>query len=415
MSEYNRAVCHIDANYYYAQVEEVYRHDVRGKAFIIGGDQESRKGIVLTKSPAAKKLGVKTGLSVREALGIYPKLIVLPANYALYSHFTQRMREIVLQHTDTIRPFGSDEMWAQLYGDRTTVMKSVEEIRKAIKKQLCLMVSIGVSDNLPYAKLASDVAANNSVCEMWSEDREAKVYPLPVSDLLYVGYATTKKFDIYGIHTIGDLANSDPAYICRILRCKTGESLWSMACGYDRTPVAYIESVEDIKSIGNSNTMPRDLLNDDDVRAAFLMLGDSIAQRMRDNGFQATTLQITVRDNDLLSFQRQMKLPRPTNLTAELVPAAMQLFKKHYSWYRPIRSLGIRGADLVADDAVYQLNMFIDEERRDRTERLERCIDRIREHYGHYSLQRAVHLSERLKGKNANNDIGDAQIFYSYR
>jgi DNA polymerase-4 len=136
---------------------------------------------------------------------------------------------------------------------------------------------------------------------------------------------------------------------------------------------------------------------------------------MRDNGFQATTLQITVRDNDLFSFQRQIKLPRPTNLTAELVPAAMELFKKHYNWFRPIRSLGIRGSGLVADDAVYQLNMFIDEKKREKTERLERCVDRIREHYGYYSLQRAVHLCERLKGKNANNDIGDAQIFYTYR
>ena len=415
MSESGRAVCHIDANYYYAQVEEVYRHDVRNKAFIVGGDQESRKGIVLTKSPAAKKLGVRTGTSVKEALGICPKLIVLPANYALYSYFTQRMREIVLQHTDTIRPFGSDEMWAQLYGDRAMVMKSVEDIRRAIKEQLCLTVSIGVSDNLPYAKLASDAADNDGVCEMWSEDREAKVYPLPVSDLLYVGYATTKRFGMYGIHTIGDLANSDPAYICRVLNNKGGESLWSMACGYDRTPVAHIESIDDTKSIGNSNTMPRDLINDDDVRAAFLMLGESISQRMRETGFQATTLQITVRDNDLLSFQRQTRLPRPTSLTAELVPAAMELFRKHYHWYRPIRSLGIRGADLVADDAVYQFDIFADEARREKLEKLERCVDRIRAHYGYYSLQRAVHLSERLKGKNANNDVGDAQTFYAYR
>ena len=415
MPEYGRAVCHIDANYYYGQVEALYRPDVRGKAFAVGGDQESRKGIVLTKSPLAKKLGIKTGSSIREALNVYPKLIVLPANYPLYMHFTNRMREIVLQYTDTIRPFGSDEMWAQLYGDRETVMRTVENIRQAIWQQLCLTVSIGVSDNLPYAKLASDVASANSVCEMWSEDREKKVYPLPVSDLLYVGYATTKKFNLYAINTIGDLANSDPQYICRILRCKTGESLWAMACGQDRTPVAHLESIEDIKSIGNSNTMPRDLVNDDDVRAGFLMLGDSIAQRMRDNGFQATTLQITVRDNDLFSFQRQMKLPRPTNLTAELVPAAMQLFKQHYKWYRPIRSLGIRGMDLVADDDVYQLDMFFNEGKHEKTLKLERCVDRIRAHYGQYSLQRAVHLSERLKGKNANNDIGDAQIFYFYR
>jgi len=188
-----------------------------------------------------------------------------------------------------------------------------------------------------------------------------------------------------------------------------------MACGLDTTPVAHIDSVDDIKSVGNSNTMPRDLVNDDDVRAAFYMLGESVSERMRENGFEARTIKISVRDNDLVSFERQAKLPRPTNLTAELVPAAMDLFKKNYRWYKPIRSIGIRGADLVAEGEVCQLDLFVDEEKRERTVRLERCIDRIRNQYGRYSLQRAVIMSERLKSVNANNDIGDAQIFYTYR
>jgi len=178
MSSKINAVCHIDANFYYGQIEAIFRPDVRGKAYVVGGDQESRKGIVLTKSPPAKKMGIKTGSSIREALGIYPNLIVLPANYALYQHFTQRMREIVLQHTDTIKAFGSDELWAQMYGNRTEVMKTVEDIRQALWRQLCLTVSIGVSDNLPYAKLGSDLATTDGVCELWPEDREKKVYPL---------------------------------------------------------------------------------------------------------------------------------------------------------------------------------------------------------------------------------------------
>lgn len=408
------AVAHIDANYYYGQVEALFRPDIRGKAFVVGGDQESRKGIVLTKSPLAKKFGIKTGTSIRDALNVYPKLIVIPANYPLYLHFSQRMREIVLQHTDTIRPFGSDEMWCSLYGDRVAVRKTVEDIRRDIWKQLCLTVSVGVGENLPYAKIGSDLAPNNSVCELWNDEREQLVYPLPVSDLLYVGPATTDKFNRYGIRTIGDLAKSSPEHVCRILRNKTGESLWTMATGQDKTPVASLESVSDIKSIGNSNTMPRDLENDDDVRAAFYMLGESISERMRENGFEATTIKISVRDNDLMSFERQMKLPRATNLTAELVPAAMELFKRNYRWFKPIRSLGIRGADLVAEGSVYQLNLFEDEAKREKTVRLERCVDRIRGQYGHFSIQRAILMKERLKSVNANNDIGDAPTFYRY-
>jgi DNA polymerase-4 len=406
------AVIHLDANYFYGQIEALFRPDVRGKAFVVGGDQESRKGIVLTKSPATKAMKIKTGSSIREALNICPSLIILPANYPLYLYFSQRMREIVLQFTDTIKPFGSDEMWAQLYGDRTTVMQTVEKIRKEIWRQLCLTVSIGVGDNLPYAKLGSDIAPSDGVCELWNEYREAKVYPLPVSDLLYVGPATTKRFAGRGIYTIGDLANSCPDNICNILKNKTGASLWAMAVGQDRTQVARVDSVDDIKSIGNSNTMPRDLNTDDDVRAAFYMLGESVAQRMRENGFCASTLAISIRDNELLSFTRQMKLSRPTNLTAEMVPAAMELFKRNYRWYKPIRSLGIRGTDLVPESAVYQLSLDDDEVQREKFEMSERAIDRIRERFGFYSVQRAVLMAERLKSVNANNDIGDAQTFY---
>ncbi len=391
------------------------RPDIRDKAFVVGGDQESRKGIVLTKSPLAKKFGIKTGVSIRDALNVCPQLIVIPANYPLYLHFSKRMREILLQHTDTIRIFGSDEAWASLYGSRTEVMQTVESIRRDIWKQLCLTVSIGVAENLPYAKLGSDQAPNNAVCELWNEDREKKVYPLPVSDLLYVGPATTVKFRKYGIRTIGDLARSTPEDVCRIVKNKTGAALWAMAAGQDTTTVASMESVEDIKSIGSSNTMPRDLVDENDIRAAFYMLAESVSERMRANGIEAMTIQISVRDNELMSFERQAKLTRPTNLTAELVPAAMELFQKSYGWHRPIRSLGIRGSDLVVEGSVYQLNLFDNEEKRQRLTRKERCVDRVRGRYGHFSLQRAVLLRERFKTPNANNDIGDAPVFYSYR
>jgi DNA polymerase-4 len=173
---------------------------------------------------------------------------------------------------------------------------------------------------------------------------------------LYVGPATTKRFARRGIYTIGDLAKSCPDNICNILRNKTGASLWAMAVGQDRTQVAHVESVDDIKSIGNSNTMPCDLNTDDDVRAAFYMLGESVSQRMRENGFRASTLAISIRDNELFSCTRQMKLSRPTSLTAEMVQAAMEIFKRNYRWYKPIRSVGIRGSDLVPENEVYQLN-----------------------------------------------------------
>jgi DNA polymerase-4 len=306
-------------------------------------------------------------------------------------------------------------MWAELHDSRDEARRTVEEIRTELWKQLCLTVSVGVANNLPYAKLGSDLAPNNGVYEMWNDERETRVYPLPVSDLLYVGPATTKKFHSNGIYTIGDLAYSKPEDICRILRNKTGEVLWTMAIGRDQTPVASEESISDIKSIGHSNTMPRDLVNDSDVKAAFYMLGEAVSQRLREHGFEAATVKIYIRDNELFSFERQMRLPRPTNLVSELIPAAIALFKQNHQWYRPVRSLGLRGADLLPADGVYQVSLFDNEEERKKIERWERCIDRIRERYGYFSVQRAVLMHENLKSPNANNNIGDAQIFYSYR
>jgi DNA polymerase-4 len=135
---------------------------------------------------------------------------------------------------------------------------------------------------------------------------------------------------------------------------------------------------------------------------------------MRENGFETATLKISVRDNELVTIERQMKLARPTNLTSELVPAAMELFKKHYRWYKPVRSLGICGNELITKGSFYRLNLFDDEEKRDKRFKLECSVDKIRNRFGHHSLQRAVLMRERLKSVNANNDIGDAQTFYAY-
>jgi DNA polymerase-4 len=408
------AVGHIDANYYYAQIEAIFRPALRGTAYVVGGDRESRKGIVLTKSPLAKRAGVKTGVSIAEALRVMPGLTVLPANYPLYLHFTRRMREIVTECAGTIRPFGLDEMWCSLPGGREEALETVNEIRRRLWRQLCLTVSVGVADNLPYAKLGSDLAPADGVCELWGEEKERKVYPLPVSDLLYVGSATAEKLNRCGIHTIGGLARAGPGYICRILRSKTGESLWAMAAGQDTTPVASGEGCADIKTIGNSHTMPRDLITHGDVKAAFYRLAESVAKRMRENGFEARTVKISVRDNALLSFERQAKLPRPTNLAAELVPAAMELFGKHYAWHKPIRSLGIRGADLAAEGGGCQLDMFEDAAKRQKLAALERCADRLRGRYGPLAARRGVLIAQRpFKGANAFFEE-DCPIFYSY-
>ena len=411
-------VCHVDGNFYYGNIEQLFRPEIRGKAFVVGGNQHEgdRHGIVLTKSPLAKKFGIKTGVSIMEARKYCPELIVLPPNYPLYLHFSRRMREIALRQTSVIECFGLDEFWGAVSGDRQTLRQAADTIRQDIFRELGITVSVGISFCKIFAKLGSDLAANNAVYEVWQDDFKEKVWPLPASDLLNVGPATTEKLKRYGIRTIGALAQSKPEFLCRILHNKGGEMLWVFANGLDTTPVIPMENEPLVKSVGNSWTCPRDLVNDEDVRAMFYMLGESVATRMREGGFEAKTLQISIKDNGLYSFERQQKLPRPTNLIAEMIPVAMEIFRRNYAhWPVPIRSLGIKGTDLIAEGSYHQISLFEDETKREKTIRLERATDRLRGRYGYFALQRAILMRDRhLTHLDAKTDNTIHPVSYTY-
>ena len=182
--------------------------------------------------------------------------------------------------------------------------------------------------------------------------------------MIYVGRSTNKKLQTLGIKTLGELANTEPAILENRLG-KMGLVLHTFANGWDETLVCVEGYQAPIKSIGNSTTTPRDLVNDLDVKIILMALSESVASRLRENGFQCKVVEISIRDNELYHFSRQCKLKRPTNITDEIVQAAYRLFKDNYRWEHPIRSLGVRGCDLVSDDMPYQLNLFMSEQKRE--------------------------------------------------
>ena len=221
------------------------------------------------------------------------------------------------------------------------------------------------------------------------ENFRERIWPLPVSDLLYVGPATTRKLSKYGIHTIGELAQTDPQYLQDWFG-KLGFVLYSFANGLDTTPVCSTGDEAIIKSVGNSTTAPRDLSCDDDASIIYWMLSESVAERMRDDGFLCRTVQIYVRDNELNWFERQMKLPAPTCLASDIHAAAMTLLRANWHWQKPLRSIGVRGTDLVTASTPVQFSLFEDAAKREHMECLERTMDDIRRRFGHYSIGRAI-------------------------
>jgi len=387
-----RTIFHIDMNSFYASVECLHHPELRDKPVAVGGDVEKRRGIILAKNQIAKKYNIKTGEAIWQARQKCPDLVVLPPRFDLYLRFSRLARAIYAEYSDRVESFGIDEAWVDVTGTPKLLQMGGEElaheIRRRVKFELGVTVSVGVSFNKVFAKLGSDYKKPDAVTVFTRENFREKIWPLPAGELLYVGPATKRKLRGYGIETIGQLAQTPPETLQRWFG-KWGLVLSSFANGLDTSPVAREEEEVPIKSVGNSTTAPRDLTCDQDASIVFWMLSESVAQRLREGGFLCRTVQITLRDNELFSFERQMKLPVPTCLASDLHAAAMKLLRTHYDWRRPLRSIGVRGTDLVPAATPVQLDLFENPEKRLKRQRLERAMDDIRRRFGYYAILRA--------------------------
>lgn len=398
-----RQILHCDCNCFYASVEMQENPKLRGKRIAVCGDPQARHGIVLTASYPAKRMGVKTGMAIWQAKQRCPDLLVVAPHYSEYVRYSGFVREIFEHYTDQIEPFGLDESWLDvsgscgLFGDGVSIAK---EISEKVKRELGITVSIGVASNKITAKLGSDYKKPDAITRIEDDNYKEIVYPLPVEDLLYVGPSTKKKLYWYGIRTIGELAQTDPQMLAGWFG-KMGYVLSSFARGTDQTPVAKQGWHATVKSVGNSATTPRDLTCDDDVWLMLLILSESVASRMRELAVKCSVVEIYVRDADLNSFIRQRIVDAPTCSSMEIAQTAFDLFRHNYAWPKPLRSVGVRGSDLSAEDETLQLSMLCDEQRREKREKIDRAVDAVRERYGYTSVQRAiVYTDAKLGGIN---------------
>ena len=259
-----RTVLHIDCNKFYASVECLYRPEIRNKPVAVGGDVESRHGIILTKNEIASKYGLTVGEPLWKARKKCPDLIIVPPNYPLYLRFSKLARMIYADYSEFIEPFGLDENWIDVSGSVQSGEEIANEIRERVKSELGITVSVGVSFNKIFAKLGSDYKKPDAVTVISKDNFRDIVWPLPCGDLLMVGRATAAKLNSYGIKTIGELANTDEKFLKTVLG-KNGQTLRDYANGLDISPVRRADEASDVKSVGNSTTTPRDLVDNDDV------------------------------------------------------------------------------------------------------------------------------------------------------
>ncbi|NLJ16157.1 MAG: DNA polymerase IV [Clostridiales bacterium] len=404
-----KCILHSDMNGFYASVECLYNPKIRMKPVIVAGDEKARHGIVLAKNEIAKAYGVKTGDTLWQAKLLCPEAVFVAPNFDRYIKMSRLAKQIYYDFTDKVESFGLDEAWLDvteslnLFGSGKDI---ADKIRKRIKNELGLTVSVGVSFNKIFAKLGSDMKKPDATTVISRDDFKQKIWNLPVRDLLFVGKATDKKLNSYGIKTIGELASTDKKILQRNLG-KHGATLWEYANGLDKSEVSEYNSKEPVKSIGNSVTTPKDLIDFNEVKITLGLLCESVSSRLREKDFLCRTVQIGIRTTDLIWIERQAKLSHPDRTAGELFKTAFSLFKANYSFENdlPIRSLSVKACDLEKSD--YEQLTFNEISQEELNESLENTIDYLREKFGYFSVHKGIMLTDEELWENPKSHLQD--------
>lgn len=410
----SRVILHSDLNSFYASVEMMLDPSLRGKAVAVCGSTEDRHGIVLAKSELAKKAGVKTGMVNWEARQRCPNLVVVPPQYDQYLKYSALTRAIYARFTNLVEPFGMDECWIDLTGHPHcgNGLELAETIRRTVREELGLTVSIGVSFNKIFAKLGSDLKKPDAITQITPANFKEKVWPLPVGDLLYVGRATETKLARYGITTIGRLSLCSPEFLQRLLGVN-GLRLLSYAQGTDTSRVMPQDFVSPVKSIGHGITCNADLINEEEAWKVMLELSQDIGHRLRVHKLVTSGVQISIRNNDLFSRQYQCRLEQTTRSPMEIATAARNLLHLHYDWTSSIRAITVRAINLLPQSQPEQVSIFSDPERRERRDRLETVIEELRRRFGKRSVYSAALMGDLKMPNDGRDEVIMPGLMYS--
>ncbi len=388
-----RAILHSDANCFYASVEMVLNPELRGKAVAVCGSEEERHGIVLAKSERAKRAGITTGMPNWKARELCKDLIIVTPHFEYYSKFSRLLHEIYYRYTDFVEPFGLDECWLDVTNCIKSPMEIAEEIRCAVKDELGLTVSIGVSFNKVLAKLGSDLKKPDAITEISKENFRERVWNLPCGDLLYCGRSTAEALASIGVKTIGELAELKQEYMIAKFG-KNGLELWNYANGIDNSPVAHKDEIVPPKSIGHGITCVENIKTTDEAKAVIYTLCQDIGHRLRAEGVRARGVSLGIKDKDLSYASYRKKLEFATQDEANIAKVACEILVQHHDPRREIRALTVTAINLEGQDEIEQIDMFFDYGAVERKKRLNKALDSIKNEYGRGAIVPAVILNE---------------------
>lgn len=400
-----KVIFHIDVNSAFLSWEAVHRIrdlgetvDLREIPSAIGGDRMSRHGIILAKSVPAKKYQIQTAEPITDALKKCPELVVVAPDMKLYRRYSKAFMDILREYSPDVEQYSVDEAFVDMTGCQALFGEPVacaHTIKDRIREELGFTVNIGISDVKLLSKMASDFEKPDKVHTLYRSEIQYKMWPLPVSELFYVGKSAVKTLHGLGIYTIGDLAKSDISMLRGHMKSH-GEVIWQLANGYD---VSEVEAKErENKGYGNSTTIAFDVTDADTAKMFLMSLCETVAARLRADHKKAEVITVTIKDSDFRSKSHQMMLSAPSNITAELYTIACRLFDELWDG-SPIRLLGVRSTKLYEDTAARQLDLFqnMDYEKQSR---LDKAVDDIRSKYGCNAIKRASFMDPDRLNKN---------------
>ena len=382
-----RLIFHIDVNNAFLSwtavllLKQGYKTDIRKIPAIIGGSETERRGIVLAKSPVAKKMGIKTAETIYQAKKKCPNLKIFPPNHRWYYEQSKKLFEYLSQYSPLLEKFSIDECFLDMTGTNYLYKDYYQlaiKIKEEVKEKFGFTVNIGIGNNKLCAKMASDFEKPDKVHTLLKDEIEEKLWPLDVGDLFMVGKRTKEELNKLNIYTIKDLAFANEKVLERKFK-NQAKHLKEAAWGIDNTKVEPRSSKT--TSISTTETLTHDYTDEEKLKDILFRQTEDVTRELRKQKQYAKTVAVIYKNKDFRNYSAQAKLPHITNNTKEIYKLVIEIFNKSYK-KDPIRLIGVRLADLQ-ETKERQMTLFEENnEEEEKEEEIQKTIDDINQKFG---------------------------------
>ncbi len=357
-----RKIIHVDMDAFYASVEQRDNPEYRGKPLVVGGSPQGRGGVVAAASYEARKYGIHSAMPSKKALELCPDVLFVYPRFAAYKEVSNKIREIFHRHTDIIEPLSLDEAYLDVTVDKQNIGSAIEiakQIRQAIKDELLLTASAGVSVNKFVAKIASDMNKPDGLTFIGPSHIEEFMERLPVEKFYGVGKVTADKMKGMGLHTGADLKKLTEDELVGYFG-KVGHFYYNIVRGIDDREV---QPDRESKSVGAEDTFAYDLTDVAEMHAELDKLAVLVAARLERYDLKGRTVTLKIKYSDFKQITRSLSLTDMVSDTATIAATAKQLLVVTDLTDRKVRLLGIslsnfKQAELPGRKRDIQLKLF---------------------------------------------------------